>query len=30
MIPADLLDQLREKDLELWEQITGLEMDWDA
>ena len=26
MIPADLLDQLREKDLELWEQITGLEL----
>ena len=26
MIPADLLDQLREKDPELWEQITGLEL----
>ena len=30
VIPADLLDQFREKDLELWEQITGLEVDWDA
>ena len=29
MISADLLDQLREKDLELWEQITGLDVDWD-
>jgi hypothetical protein len=26
MIPADLLNQLREKDPELWEQITGLEL----
>ena len=26
MIPADLLDQLQEKDPELWEQITGLEL----
>ena len=26
MIPADLLDKLREKDPELWEQITGLEL----
>ena len=26
MIPADLLSALREKDPELWEQITGLEL----
>ena len=26
MIPADLLGRLQEKDPELWEQITGLEL----